>query len=240
MPFLSEPQVTYTVSGASYTDTDVDNWELRASRRALLNLKRLIKPEVMLSLIQSQIDEGDKYFKNIISESDGTWRDTSTTLRVPDIKLQQIMRVRQKLNADMTTPEGRESFFLEFLAKAHPEHYALPPDYDDGVIEIIGEHMARLNVDKDSEIPSHILAPYQDPSYPAKKAATGRLDDGTVLCYILHQFKDTEEGCELAVRLLFPANAPEVWFKEHAEHLAIEFRNGLKKSWGMWKRGELD
>lgn len=237
-PAQSTSRISYTISNQTYTDNDVDSWELKASRRALLNLKTLLGSKQMMALIQPQITEADAYYKKIIAASQGQYREAATHLKASDIKLQQIMHVRQKMNDDMTTDEGREKFFLDVLAKAHPEHYALPP-YEDGVVEVIGEHMARLNVDKDSDVPDFVLQ-YADPSFPAKKAATGRLDDGSVLCYILHQFKDTEEGCELIVRLLFPACAPEVFFREHAEHLAIEFRAGLREAWEMWKSGEVE
>lgn len=238
MPTKTLPSISYTISDQTYTDIDVDSWELRASRRALLNLKSLIRSKQMLQLIQPQIDEADAYFKQVIADSDGSYRSCATHLKVTGIKLNHIMSLRQKMSTSMTTDAGREQFFLDVLARAHPEHYALPP-YEDGIVEVIGEHMARLNIDKDSEVPSFVVEEYGDPTFQAKKVATGRLDDGSVLCYILHQFKDTEAGCELIVRLLFPANAPEVWFKEHAEHLAIEFRAGLKKAWGMRQTGEL-
>lgn len=102
--------------------------------------------------------------------------------------------------------------------------------------------MARIHVDKDSPVPEFVTEDNADPAFPAKKVATGRLADGSVLCYILHQFRDMqeEEGCELVVRLLFPAAAPEVWFREHAEHLAIEFRAGLREAWEMGRNGEVN
>lgn len=66
-----------------------------------------------------------------------------------------------------------------------------------------------------------------------KKPTIAHLDDGTVLFYILHfyilhEFRDREDGCDCILRLLFPAAAPQVlFFDDHAEHLSIEFRSFL-------------
>lgn len=72
---------------------------------------------------------------------------------------------------------------------------------------------------------------YGDAKYPKKKSATGHLDDGTVLFYILHELRDAECGCDIILRLFFPDAALEVLFKEHAEHLAIEFRAAIRRAY---------
>lgn len=101
------------------------------------------------------------------------------------------------------------------------------PDYEEAIVEVIGEYMPRLRMVVADDVPAWVME-YGDPSYPYKKATIGKLDNGTVLLYILHEFKDTEERCNLILRLLFPEAAPRVWFMEHAEHLAIEFRRGAR------------
>ena len=120
----------------------------------------------------------------------------------------------------------RREMALQRLLRAHPEHYMIPP-YEEGIVEVIGEHMARLRIVVTDKVPSWVLE-YGDPAYPFKKPTVGELDDGTVLFYILHEFRDTEKGCDLILRLLFPEAAPQVFFDEHAEHLAVEFRSGLR------------
>lgn len=42
------------------------------------------------------------------------------------------------------------------------------------------------------------------------------------LSKLLFRHEGIKEGCDLRLRLLFPAAAPQVLFQEHAEHLAFE------------------
>jgi hypothetical protein len=35
-------------------------------------------------------------------------------------------------------------------------------------------------------------------------------------------------GCEFRFRLFFPSAAPDIFFEEHAEHLAVEFRGFVR------------
>ena len=77
-----------------------------------------------------------------------------------------------------------------------------------------------------NDLPDFVME-YGDPMFEVKKPAIAKLWDGTTVFHILHEFRDTEAGCHLRLRLIFPAEAPEVFFKEHAEHLAIEFRAGI-------------
>ncbi|KAK1039261.1 hypothetical protein LTR74_018760, partial [Friedmanniomyces endolithicus] len=41
------------------------------------------------------------------------------------------------------------------------------------------------------------------------------------------ELRDTDDGCDFRIRIIFPAAAPPVLFDEHAEHLAIEFRSWI-------------
>lgn len=74
-----------------------------------------------------------------------------------------------------------------------------------------------------------------------KKPTVGELDDGTVLFWILHEFRDDGGACDLILRLVFPVAAREVWFVEHAEHLCMEFSSGLALVWENLQlhRGEI-
>ena len=94
-------------------------------------------------------------------------------------------------------------------------------------IEVIGEHMMSLRMVVTDDVPDFVLA-YADPAYPFKKPMVVKLQDGTTAYYILQKFRDVEDGCKLRLRVVFPAAAPEIMFSEHAEHMAIEFRFGIK------------
>ena len=62
------------------------------------------------------------------------------------------------------------------------------------------------------------------------------MDDGSVLFYILQELRDCDEGSEFRLRLLFPAAAPQVFFDEHAEHLAVEFRSFVNSAFERQQR----
>ena len=145
-------------------------------------------------------------------------------MHVTGITATQMMGMRKKW---LGMP--REQMAREIMLPAHPEHYATGP-YDsdeEGVVEVIGEHVARLKVKVTNDVPAWVME-YGDPAYPMKKPTVLQLYNGEILSYILHEFRDTEDGCDLILRLLLPEKAPNVFFTEHAEHLAIEFRSGVK------------
>jgi hypothetical protein len=50
----------------------------------------------------------------------------------------------------------------------------------------------------------------------------------TFTTYVLQQFKDIEDGMEANLRIWCPAACPPIYLEEHAEHYAVEFRNGCR------------
>lgn len=107
--------------------------------------------------------------------------------------------------ADLQNSEIKQKTFLATTVPAHPEHYALPP-YPSGVVETIGEHIARVQIEPIFDPPAFVRA-YGDPSCQPL-SAIGTLDNGNILFYILQELRDCDEGSELRLRLLFPAAAP--------------------------------
>ena len=221
-------QIEFHAKGNVHDDQVVDAWELKAARRALMNLKTLLYGQPMLELIQKQIDASDAYYKDVIAASDGKYRECRVDLHVKGLTTMQIQTFRKRrMQQAAGKPDAKDALALGLMLPAHPEHYALPPDYPEGIIEVIGEHMARIRIEVTSDVPSFVMD-YGHPDYAFKKPTVGRLDDGAVLFYILHEFRDREDGCDCILRLLFPAAAPQVFFDDHAEHLSIEFRSGLR------------
>jgi len=207
--------------GRTVGDHDIDAWELKASRRALRNLKTLLAGQSMLDLLAKQIEEADAYFKTIIAKSNGEYKESRIDLSVKGVTAAQFLGWFGQWMKDLSIPEQRQNLFLNTMVPAHPEHYALPP-YP-GIVETIGGHVARIHIRVDLKIPEFVTA-YADPSYK-QMPATGCLEDGSVLFYILQEVRDSEDGCEFRLRLLFPVAAPQIFFDEHAEHLAIEYRS---------------
>ncbi|KAG0317324.1 hypothetical protein BGZ99_006360 [Dissophora globulifera] len=223
MSFPPELSIKYSrPNGQTVESNQVDSWELKASRRALRNLKTLLAGQPMLDLLQNQIEVANAYFKDIIERSNGQYGESRIDLQAKGITLAQFMEWWKVWMVELQKPELKQKVFLDTMVPAHPEHYALP-SVGGGIVETIGEHVARVHIQPCVNPPDFVRA-YGDPTYQ-QLPAIGTLDDGSVLFYILQEVRDSEEGCDFRLRLLFPAAAPQVFFDEHAEHLAVEFRS---------------
>ncbi|KAM0714088.1 hypothetical protein Q7P37_011052 [Cladosporium fusiforme] len=220
-------------NGHPVSSTDVDSWELNASRRALRNLKTLLAGQSMLDLLNPQIEEADAYYKGIIEKSEGQYKESRIDLKANGITVASFLDWWKEWMGELQDTEIKQQTFLDTMVPAHPEHYALPP-YPSGIIETIGEHIARVQIKPVFDLPDSIRA-YGDASYKPL-SAIGTLDDGSILFYILQELRDCEGGCEFRLRLLFPAAAPEVFFEEHAEHLAVEFRSFITSAFERQQR----
>ena len=220
-------------NGKAIDASHIDNWALKASRRALKNLKTLLAGQAMLDLLKPAIEEADIYYKDIIDRSNGEYNDSRIDLKANGLKVAHFMDWWKEWMADLQDSETKQKTFLETMVPAHPEHYALPP-YPSGIVETIGEHIARVQIKPIFDPPAFVRA-YGDPSYQPL-SAIGTLDDGSVLFYILQELRDCEDGSEFRLRLLFPAAAPQVFFDEHAEHLAVEFRSFITSAFERQQR----
>jgi hypothetical protein len=220
-------------SGKAVTTNDIDTWELKASRRALKILKTLLSNKAMLDLLEPSIKEADIYYKDIITRSNGSYRESRIDLKAKGLKIAHFMAWWQEWMGDLQDAETKQKTFLETMVPAHPEHYALPP-YPSGVVETIGEHIARVQIKPIFDPPAFVKA-YGDPSYQPL-SAIGILDDESVLFYILQELRDCDDGSEFRLRLLFPSEAPQVFFDEHAEHLAVEFRSFITSAFERQQR----
>jgi hypothetical protein len=220
-------------SGKAVETSDVDSWELKASRRALKNLKTLLAGQVMLDLLKPAIEEADIYYKDIINRSNGEYKESRIDLKARGLKVAHFMSWWKEWMGDLQDSEIKQKTFLETMVPAHPEHYALPP-YPSGVVETIGEHIARVQIKPIFDPPPFVRA-YGDPSYQPL-SAIGTLDDGSILFYILQELRNCDDGSEFRLRLLFPAAAPQVFFDEHAEHLAVEFRSFITSAFERQQR----
>jgi hypothetical protein len=220
-------------NGEAVNTSDIDTWELKASRRALKTLKSLLSSQEMLSLLEPSIKEADIYYKTIIAQSHGEYKESRIDLKAHGLKVSHFMDWWKEWMADLQNPETKQKTFLETMVPAHPEHYVLPP-YPSGVVETIGEHIARVQIKPIFDPPAFVSA-YEDASYQPL-SVIGTLDDGSVLFYILQELRDCDEGSEFRLRLLFPAAAPQVFFDEHAEHLAVEFRSFVTSAFERQQR----
>ncbi|MFI0483720.1 hypothetical protein [Actinomadura sp. 9N215] len=220
------PSVTVAVRtlGATFDESAVDRWELKAARRALKNLKTVADGQVMMDLLAEQIDAGDRFHRELVEASGGTYRESRTEFTVRGLSGTDLAGWFRS-----QTATGRFQDKV-LLLNAHPEHYVEPPDYTGGMVETIGGHLTRFKVAVARELPPPVSA-YLDPSYPATLMnALLSLDDGTPFAYALHQARDTDTGADVVVRIIYPSAAPDSMIEGHCEHLAVEFRSWIRNA----------
>ncbi|TDD95841.1 hypothetical protein [Actinomadura rubrisoli] len=218
----TSPTIDFHTLGRTLDDATVDRWELKAARRALMNLKTLAGGQRMMELLAEQIDAGDRFHRELVAASGGTYRESRADLTVRGLSGTDLAAwFRSQLTAN--------GFEDRVFFAAHPEHYVQPPNYT-GLVETIGGHTTRFKVALGRELPPPVRA-YADPSYPLTLGtASFTLDDGTPVAYALHQARDTDTGADVALRIIYPSAAPDSMIEGHCEHLAIEFRNWIRNA----------
>ncbi|KAL5345479.1 hypothetical protein ACLOAV_009229 [Pseudogymnoascus australis] len=138
-------------NGQKLSTGEIDAWELKAARRGLQNLKTLLEGQPMLDLLAKQIEEGDTYFKSLIAESNGQFKESRVDFRAKGITSSQFLEWFKIVDAK-ETPDTIRRFYLDIMAPAHPEHYA-PGPYPVGIVETIGQHICRVRIDNTVEVP---------------------------------------------------------------------------------------
>lgn len=215
-----ELTITARTPAGSFTESAIDEWELKAARRCLMNLKTLLAGQPMMDLLADQIAAGDQFHKELINASGGTYRQARTDLTVHGLS-----------GTDFISwfASALSSGFEKALNRAaHPEHYVEPPQYPAGIVETIGGYPTRMKVCPGGDLPSAI-SDYLDSDYPLTiGVAVLRLDDDTPVAYAVHQARDTAIGSDIALRILYHSAAPDAMIEGHREHLAIEFRKYLQ------------
>lgn len=78
--------------GQIVTNDQIDSWELKSSRRALLNLKTLLYGQPMLDLLQEQIHDADVFFKKLVVESHGQYKESRIDLKAKGFKSKYFMK----------------------------------------------------------------------------------------------------------------------------------------------------
>lgn len=207
-------------------DHRIDEWELKAARRALTNLKELLYGPAMRELLGAQIDKADHAMKQYLADSGGEFTTTQVVLTAEGVTTAEFFpALAAVLSAFDDSPEQLRQTAINWAFPMHPEHYGLPPYR--GVIETMGGVPTRSRVKVIDDAPDFVTT-LADESYPVRMTGAGELDDGAVFTYVLQQFKDGDAGMEANLRIWYPVACPPVYLNEHAEHYTVEFRNGCR------------
>jgi hypothetical protein len=226
-PETAELKFTYRAPQREFTPEEVDLLELKASRRALLNLRTLLHGEPMRELLREQMDAADKQWKEWLAASNGAWKEVRLDMSVEGFTATEFVQGMAAMQSQAAGSNGKDDFVITFMYPMHPEHYAVPPQ--GGVVETLSGMPTRLIlVPKQLGDMPDFVQKVADESYPLKQCAEGQLEDGTTVGYLFHQYKDTPTGCDLIFRGFGAAAAPDYSIEEHEEHFAVEFRNAIR------------
>jgi hypothetical protein len=156
--------------------------------------------------------------------------------------LQDLLSSAQAPSAAPTkAAEGGAAEFLQWyvtgylqgntaaMLRAHPEHLGALQFADGriGILEVPGhssEHGPELLRAKRLEDWAGVPIPLE-PDMPYRLMARSESEDGQLVGYLLHQYRDTNPGFDARLAIYWPAGAPEELVEGHADHLMVEFFN---------------
>lgn len=229
-----KPTIKFRLNGVSKSGAEIDHLELQACYRALNNLRSLLFRDPMLDLLKNQIQEGNKYFESLIEDSQESYRECRTYMKVTGVLATDVANTCRRWQLS----KPLDAMAQRYVFPTHPEHYVVmhSPGAPAGTgpdcgVEVIGEHMAKIryvDLTKDVEKVPGWMKEARDTKYEMAELLVAKLDSGSKLFYIMNEFMDTLGGCKIRLRVFFPLTAPGSLVSQHAEHLAIEFRNLLK------------
>ena len=224
-------EMTFQTTLGVANDQTIDKWELMASRRALMNLRTLLQGEAMDKLIQQQVEESDERIKEILSRSNGEFKEVRVEATVKGITASEFLEWQgiEMKKCAVGTPEERKEAALKSVYPAHPEHYSIPQFL--GNVETLGGMPTRVRVVKLNEVPAFVTAVANKNFTTLSKASAGELADGTVWGYGLMEYQDTDYGCDMIYHVWWPAAAPQIFFDDHARHFAVEHRNFIQMAY---------
>ncbi|CAI7606140.1 unnamed protein product [Penicillium palitans] len=221
------PTIKFKLNGVSTSEADIDNLELQACYRALDNLRSLLFQAPMLDLLKDQIEEGNDYFESLIRASRGEFRECRTYMKATGVSATEMRTICHRWQLSKPIDEMAQNYVVMHSPGAPDEN---GPDCG---VEVIGGHMAKIQfVDlMDSVIPKW-MTDQREEEYEMVEYLVAKLESGSKFFYVMNEFMDTESGCKIKLRAFFPSASPWSLVNEHAEHLAVEFRNLLQMVYG--------
>ncbi|KAJ5981463.1 hypothetical protein N7522_013884 [Penicillium canescens] len=207
--------------------------ELDACYMALNNLRNLLFQEPMLELLQYQIEEGTSYFESLIAESNDEYTESRIQLTVYGLSAREF----RSMSGHWYESQPLDWMALRYVFPTHPGNYSVMRETDEdseyghlGRVQMIGRHIAKIwFADPTSSLDAipEWLAELRDFEYKMVEYSTVKLDSGSVFFYLMNEFKETKDGCEIRLRAFSPSAAPASLIGQHTQHRAIEFRNLL-------------
>jgi hypothetical protein len=209
---------TAEFGGKTYSNNDIERFELKQARSALALWKSRGRPAADI-FTEEELATSNALYEKWLAEANGQLKSTEVTMQATGITAEEFLEHFQEMARDEPT-----------MLAANPEHYLIRVDAD-GIhgIEVCGG------------VPLHVFFRFGDelldqfpttPGYPVRQVAKGYTKDGTFIVGGLHQFRNTDDGFEGILGILYGSAIPDDHLTYHQQHLAVEFHN--------WYRFALD
>lgn len=239
---MKEQNIKVIIGEKQFNKQDMDGWKKKRLKKAYKTIHKkidlndtLLEMSMKLTNLKSQFSDNEIRTilkrKLIISRvmikiaclfSAGKRRVARTTILAKGITAEKFSQELDSLMM-VSTKENRK-----VNLSVYPEHYVLSPDKND-VLEVI-------ETTGNAPIPMQFFITFndetglkeeRDPQYTHQSVGVAKLNDGTIIGGVRHQFRNTLDGIECKLVVEFPALCPKTIVKSHQKHLAIEFTNWI-------------
>ncbi|MDO4272611.1 MAG: hypothetical protein Q4D16_02995 [Eubacteriales bacterium] len=239
---MKAENIKILIDGKQITQRDMDVWKKQRIKKAYKTLHIKIPQNVTLSkmgdkLTKVKVQLSDDEIREILRKklflsrfvmkiasllSGKKRRVARTTIVAKGITVEKFSQMLDSLMVEATEENRNVNLSV------YPEHYLLTPDKN-GVLEVI-------ETTGNAPIPVQFFITFGDengltepknPKFTHQSAGVAKLEDGTIIGGVRHQFRNISAGIECRLAVEFPGLCPNVIVKAHQKHLAVEFTNWL-------------
>lgn len=230
------------INGKQFTQRDMYIWKKKRVIKAYKDLHIKIPKNVALSEMSRKLTERkaqlsddeirtilrkklflSRYVMKIASILSGKRRRAArTTIVAKGITVEKFSQMLDSLMVDATMENRKVNLSV------YPEHYVLTPNKN-GTLEVI-------ETTGNAPVPVQFFITFGDenglttprnPKFTHQSAGVAKLEDGTIMGGVRHQFRNTPAGIECRLAVEFPVLCPKMIVDAHQKHLAVEFTNWL-------------
>ena len=239
---MKEQNITVIIGDKQFNQRDMSLWMEKRVKKAykifgksidhndtlfemnmkLSDLKARLSDDEIRAILKKKLAISRIMMKMACLFSGGRRRTARTTVLARGITAEKFCEDLDSLMMISTDENRRVNLSV------YPEHYVLSPGKY-GALEVI-------ETTGNAPFPSQFFITFNDEtglkeerniSYTHQSVGVARLNDGTIIGGVRHQFRNTEEGIECRLAVEFPALSPKSIIRSHQKHLAVEFTNWM-------------
>ncbi|WP_207666103.1 MULTISPECIES: hypothetical protein [Clostridia] len=239
---MKDVNIKVLINRKQFTQQDMEVWKKQRIKKAYKTLHIKIPQKASISEMSDKLTKWkvqlsddeirkilrkklffSKYVMKIAGRLSGKKRRVArTTILAKGISVDKFSKLLDLLMVEAAKEHRKVNLSV------YPEHYVLTPDKN-GVLEVI-------ETTGNAPVPVQFFITFGDesglsepknPKFTYQSAGVAKLDDGTIIGGVRHQFRDTPAGIECRLAVEFPVLCPPIIVNSHQKHLAVEFTNWL-------------